>query len=647
MFYAPQSPELIARSPTAFPALQPLAQHLPPTQAPPTNNGSQSAASYAQAMYNPMINPDAAARLARAHAAAAAAYSALHPYQPDQVQQMPYQTVAGGWVIPPLPQVQVPPTQYMPTPNPHPQHQSYNVPPMPRQQYTTMSMSPRQSFQTQHHPVPAHTGTGPVPRPRDDRGYTEVANQDYKPQELATGQTSPGSWGPPRKPRQTGYTLWVGNFPTSVDLVEAKDFFASPGLESIFVMRKSKCAFINYKTEATCLEALQEYNGREFAGVKLVCRLRKAPEPQTPSSAAQPQSSESAAEARERSAMEREKATAKNRYFIIKSLSKENLDLSLQNGVWATQAHNEIVLDQAYRSAENVYLIFSANKTGEYYGYARMTSPVFRSHSGSQSPEAVSANIEWKPAHGKQSPDATAVAAGSAVVATPKTDYVRSGRIVTDEYRNTVFWEADTDSDAESVAARSPDEAPQRDYIGGPEVGDEHSWGMSFRVEWIVTGHPLPFYKIRHLRNPWNANREVKVGRDGTELKPSVGERLCAEIRRNAEQVREGGQTHARLPPRGAYGAGAVTTQGLTRWARPEIARPARPGQVPLPTSADPQAFRLNGPPQRRFTGIPYAISNLHRQQYSLGRQPLPGPPGQLDPSPGGPSRDDVHSPPS
>lgn len=62
------------------------------------------------------------------------------------------------------------------------------------------------------------------------------------------------------------------------------------------------------------------------------------------------------------------------RYFILKSLTQEDLDLSVVRCVWATQRHNEEILDQAYRSSKDVYLIFSVNKSGEFYGYARWAS---------------------------------------------------------------------------------------------------------------------------------------------------------------------------------------------------------------------------------------------------------------------------------
>ncbi|KAF8881894.1 YT521-B-like domain-containing protein [Infundibulicybe gibba] len=66
---------------------------------------------------------------------------------------------------------------------------------------------------------------------------------------------------------------------------------------------------------------------------------------------------------------------------------------------------------------------------------------------------------------------------------------------------------------------------------------EQDGWGESFRVEWLCTER-LPFARIRHLRNPWNHDREVKISRDGTELEPSVGEQLLAEwaTRGNGEE---------------------------------------------------------------------------------------------------------------
>ncbi|CED83177.1 Putative signal transduction protein involved in RNA splicing [Phaffia rhodozyma] len=64
------------------------------------------------------------------------------------------------------------------------------------------------------------------------------------------------------------------------------------------------------------------------------------------------------------------------RYFILKSLTSTDLDTSTEKGLWATQPHNEQVLDQAFRTSKDVFLIFGANQTGEFYGYARMAGPI-------------------------------------------------------------------------------------------------------------------------------------------------------------------------------------------------------------------------------------------------------------------------------
>jgi len=56
----------------------------------------------------------------------------------------------------------------------------------------------------------------------------------------------------------------------------------------------------------------------------------------------------------------------KTRYFIVKSCNRENLEISVQQGVWATQRSNEAKLNEAFESSENVILIFSVNRTRHF-----------------------------------------------------------------------------------------------------------------------------------------------------------------------------------------------------------------------------------------------------------------------------------------
>jgi len=64
------------------------------------------------------------------------------------------------------------------------------------------------------------------------------------------------------------------------------------------------------------------------------------------------------------------------------------------------------------------------------------------------------------------------------------------------------------------------------------EVDDDRgdALGNPFEVEWLCTDR-LPFHRTRHLRNPWNHDREIKVSRDGTELEPNVGQKLLDDWR--------------------------------------------------------------------------------------------------------------------
>lgn len=64
-----------------------------------------------------------------------------------------------------------------------------------------------------------------------------------------------------------------------------------------------------------------------------------------------------------------------------------------------------------------------------------------------------------------------------------------------------------------------------------PEMKGDDAWGDSFSIEWISTKR-LPFHRTRHLRNPWNHEKEIKVSRDGTELEPGVGKKLLEEWKR-------------------------------------------------------------------------------------------------------------------
>ena len=110
-------------------------------------------------------------------------------------------------------------------------------------------------------------------------------------------------------------------------------------------------------------------------------------------------------------------------------------------------------------------------------------------------------------------------------IATPATEHAPKGRIIDDSARGTIFWEADPEDDElarlvdgevghdeETKSDESAEESDERQASIGSQA-----FGRPFKIEWISTNR-LPFYRTRGLRNPWNANREVKIARDGSEL---------------------------------------------------------------------------------------------------------------------------------
>lgn len=170
-------------------------------------------------------------------------------------------------------------------------------------------------------------------------------------------------------------------------------------------------------------------------------------------------------------------------------------------------------------------------------------------------------------------PNNIATEAGEpSVTLTQASSTARSGRIIDDPVRGTIFWEADTSSEDDGekegdgekeeddaalagVTGAAPNGVAEVDAdtdangdknVGGPTAVTEdaatadattttattttaaagsQAIGRPFRIQWLSTVK-VPFYRTRGLRNPWNANRGVKIARDGTEIEPRVGAQL-------------------------------------------------------------------------------------------------------------------------
>lgn len=150
------------------------------------------------------------------------------------------------------------------------------------------------------------------------------------------------------------------------------------GLESLFLISKSNCAFANFKDEQASIAAQQKLHDSKFQSVRLVSRLRKstvegaggqtAPTgPSAISPTIRKQSIDLAVSPKvigpelsptpplEMQTKSNSKPLTANdanyrrdKFFILKSLTVEDLELSVRNGVWATQSHNEVSLNDAF-----------------------------------------------------------------------------------------------------------------------------------------------------------------------------------------------------------------------------------------------------------------------------------------------------------
>ena len=152
--------------------------------------------------------------------------------------------------------------------------------------------------------------------------------------------------------------------------------------------------------------------------------------------------------------------------------------------------------------------------------------------------EESAADLDWAPRGQVVSDDPDLPRS----IPTPASEFAPKGRIIDDSARGTIFWEADLDEEEEILENERPDgvnsgeQDLRTDEVDGEgdtvTPGDVQIFGQPFKIEWLSTSR-LPFYRTRGLRNPWNANRDVKIARDGTELETSVGRRLLQMFQRS------------------------------------------------------------------------------------------------------------------
>ncbi|XP_054712312.1 YTH domain-containing protein 1-like isoform X2 [Uloborus diversus] len=75
------------------------------------------------------------------------------------------------------------------------------------------------------------------------------------------------------------------------------------------------------------------------------------------------------------------------------------------------------------------------------------------------------------------------------------------------------------------MASESRHDVPPIQWVLPPGLSARALGGV-FRLDYVCR-RELSFTKTQHLYNPWNEGKQVKIGRDGQEIEPKVGEELC------------------------------------------------------------------------------------------------------------------------
>ncbi|WAR55433.1 hypothetical protein PtB15_6B174 [Puccinia triticina] len=385
----------------------------------------------------------------------------------------------------------------------------------------------------------------------------------------------------PKPPVHSQHALWVGNIPNDASHEELWKFFSAQrqqqaplpgaGVESIHLIARSNCAFVNYISQAHLAQAIACSNGKPLRALDpyckpLLCRIRK-PEDNIKSgvgaqrigglennhhhqqhSNSLNESSNIRTSSTLTAASNQSQSTTSSfltshfprRYFILKAYTDEDLRISVDRSIWVSQTHNEPVLDQAYRtSAEGVYLIFSANQSGAFFGYARMAGPISGGTSARRARRKSLPPGSPAPATGSRT------SSGAAKQGPGRTRSASIG--TTDRTQDARFGDLPNSASPRALSPVLPDSplptrwpgSPVRrslPILGGPKTaatlpapdraGNTLMSGKPFKVEWIRV-QKLGFYRTKNLRNPF---KEVKVSRDGTEVEPTVGAAIVAEI---------------------------------------------------------------------------------------------------------------------
>lgn len=296
-------------------------------------------------------------------------------------------------------------------------------------------------------------------------------------------------------PAKTGFAVWVGNLGPRTTLLDLRTLFGTPDLQSIYLIQRTGCAFVNYNSKEGLdmgLQAVRTRGGKLHDHEILVkAQVTEEEETSTTSSADSQIPNYGSPPSNHLS------ETRPVRYFICKSLLVDDLELAKKTGQWSTQLRNKDRFNEAFNTSDNIILVFSANRTSAFYGIARLDSP-FEDCKGDQTASESKKEVTVSEPEIKQTP----------MILHPEDGIlIPEGTTVLDPLRGSQFWKVSGCLCIE------------------PEV---EKWTAPAKITWLSsTNSIVPFSKTRQLKNSLNMNKPIKVARDGTEIDPEIGKLLC------------------------------------------------------------------------------------------------------------------------
>lgn len=166
--------------------------------------------------------------------------------------------------------------------------------------------------------------------------------------------------GPPKKPKQSNFALWVGNLPSNTTLIELCGLFGTSGIQSIFLIQRTLCAFVNYNSQASLDDGIAafERRGSSIRENKLVIKVKLSSRISTQNYYTDDDPAVKDLAIDDESSNELGSKESSDQYFICKSLTVEDLYASIRLGLWSTQSHNQALFNEAYKVSSFFLLVY-------------------------------------------------------------------------------------------------------------------------------------------------------------------------------------------------------------------------------------------------------------------------------------------------